>query len=343
MAQMQYKTGTVTVTNGDATVTGLGTLFVANLAAGAIFKVDGDTATYVVGSITSDTALELTANYTGTTGGSKTYAIHRDFSVNRGYAMPNKGEAEFPDLLREQVIKKIDEDMATKANLVSPVFSGIVTAASLIGNKIYPAADSTTAIQILKANGTTPVVMVDTTNGRVGIGAATGLAQILSLQGITSNLIAFFNSAGITKGYIGQAYSTNDALVGSLTGDMIIRSESQKILFSSSGNSAAELAITAGNIGIRTTTPTAALHLPAGTTVANKAPLQFTSGPVEATPRAGLVEYNGRFIVTESDAANRYLVQAASSTKTTAGAPYTNDGYVSMTVNGTTHKFMTTA
>src|SRR4030066_2484004 len=121
MAQMQYKTGTVTVTNGDATVTGLGTLFVANIAAGAVFKVDGDTATYVVGSITSDTALELTANYTGITGGSKTYAIHRDFSANRGYAMPNKGEAEFPDLLREQVIKKIDEDMATKANLASPL------------------------------------------------------------------------------------------------------------------------------------------------------------------------------------------------------------------------------
>src|SRR4030066_317782 len=177
MAQMQYKTGTVTVTNADATVTGLGTLFVANIAAGAIFKVDGDTATYVVGSITSDTALELTANYTGTTGGSKTYAIHRDFSVNRGYAMPNKGEAEFPDLLREQVIKKIDEDMATKANLVSPVFSGIVTAAPLIGNKIYPAPDSTTAIQILKANGTTPVVMVDTTNKRIGINLSDPVAK----------------------------------------------------------------------------------------------------------------------------------------------------------------------
>src|SRR3990167_5380114 len=117
MAQMQYKIGTVTVTNGDATVTGLGTLFVANIAAVAIFKVDGDTATYVVGSITNDTALELTANYTGATGGSKTYAIHRDFSVNQGYAMPNKGEAEFPDILREQVIRKIDEDMATKAGL----------------------------------------------------------------------------------------------------------------------------------------------------------------------------------------------------------------------------------
>jgi len=41
--------------------------------------------------------------------------------------------------------------------------------------------------------------------------------------------------------------------------------------------------------------------------------------------------------------ADRYIVQAASSTKTTAGAPYANDGYVELTINGTTYKFMTTA
>jgi hypothetical protein len=38
-----------------------------------------------------------------------------------------------------------------------------------------------------------------------------------------------------------------------------------------------------------------------------------------------------------------HIVGASASTKTTAGAPYANDGYVSLTINGTTHKFMTTA
>lgn len=38
------------------------------------------------------------------------------------------------------------------------------------GGVIYPAADSTTAVQINKANGTTNVLTVDTTNGRLGIG-----------------------------------------------------------------------------------------------------------------------------------------------------------------------------
>jgi len=41
--------------------------------------------------------------------------------------------------------------------------------AGLITPMIYPSADSTTAIQMNKADGTTNVLNVDTTNGRVGI------------------------------------------------------------------------------------------------------------------------------------------------------------------------------
>ncbi len=99
----------------------------------------------------------------------------------------------------------------------------------------------------------------------------------------------------------------------------------------------------AGQLALGLFTPTSMLHLPAGSAVANTAPLEFTSGVVETVKRAGLVEYNGRFIVTESDTTNRYLVQAVASTKTIAGAPYTNDGYVTMTINGTDVRVMTTA
>ncbi len=45
-------------------------------------------------------------------------------------------------------------------------------------------------------------------------------------------------------------------------------------------------------LGIRVT-PTAALHLPAGATSANNAPLKFTSGSLTTTPEAGAVEYDG--------------------------------------------------
>lgn len=55
--------------------------------------------------------------------------------------------------------------------------------------------------------------------------------------------------------------------------------------------------------GIGLTTPTAALHLKAGTATASTAPLKLTSGTVLTTPEAGAVEYTGsKFLVTRSDA-----------------------------------------
>ena len=64
----EYTTGTVSVTNGDATVTGTDTYFLTNVTAGQYFRVDtvgiGDSSKwYKVSSVTSNTALELTAAY----------------------------------------------------------------------------------------------------------------------------------------------------------------------------------------------------------------------------------------------------------------------------------------
>ena len=76
----QYKTGTVDVANGDATVVGNGTLFLTEVTIGDIFVRDGDIASYEVGSITDDTNLELTGNYVGVTGAGVNYSISRDFT-----------------------------------------------------------------------------------------------------------------------------------------------------------------------------------------------------------------------------------------------------------------------
>ena len=48
-----------------------------------------------------------------------------------------------------------------------------------------------------------------------------------------------------------------------------------------------------GNIGIGQTTPTAVLHLKAGTATASTAPLKFTSGTNLTTAEAGAVEFDG--------------------------------------------------
>lgn len=71
---MSESTGTITVTNGSASVTGSGTLFATNfVGANDILVVDG--AMYVVKSVTSDTALTLTQPYAGTTASGKSYDI----------------------------------------------------------------------------------------------------------------------------------------------------------------------------------------------------------------------------------------------------------------------------
>ena len=48
-----------------------------------------------------------------------------------------------------------------------------------------------------------------------------------------------------------------------------------------------------GNVGIGQSTPTAVLHLKAGTATASTAPLKFTSGTNLTTPEAGAMEFNG--------------------------------------------------
>ena len=98
-----------------------------------------------------------------------------------------------------------------------------------------------------------------------------------------------------------------------------------------------------GLFGLGVAVPGAVLHLKAGVASAGFAPLKFTTGVNLTAPEAGTVEYSsGRFAVTESDLARRFVVQAAASTKITAGAPYANDGYVIMTINGTDVRIMTT-
>jgi len=55
------------------------------------------------------------------------------------------------------------------------------------------------------------------------------------------------------------------------------------------------------------------------------------------------MEYNNTFHLTNSDATRRHIATAPNTTKVTAGAPYTNDGYVVINIGGTDFKVMTTA
>jgi len=83
------------------------------------------------------------------------------------------------------------------------------------------------------------------------------------------------------------------------------------------------------------------IRVSAGTTTG--APIQLTSGTNLTTAVSGVIEYDNTFYMTQSDATRRNVVLAASATKTTAGAPYANDGYITVRIGGTDVKVMTTA
>ena len=93
----------------------------------------------------------------------------------------------------------------------------------------------------------------------------------------------------------------------------------------------------------KSTTATARLHIGSGTATIGTAPIKIDSGTLLTTPEAGTVEYNGTFYATNKDATRRHFVLAPNTTKVTAGAPFTNDGYIVVRIGGTDFKLMTKA
>lgn len=117
----QYTTGTVTVTNGDQTVTGSGTAWTGEVSPGDTFTVASSGVVYQVASVTSDTALELVEPYAGVNGSGRTYAIGRDFTTARGFPYPNPGDTEIATILKRAIIE-IDAWISSLTYRVSTQF-----------------------------------------------------------------------------------------------------------------------------------------------------------------------------------------------------------------------------
>ena len=76
---------------------------------------------------------------------------------------------------------------------------GIITPTSISTPVLKPPSDSTTALKVTKADGTTSIVNVDTTNSRVGIGT-TGPTEQLHLYAATPSLQ--FDTSGLAGGVL---------------------------------------------------------------------------------------------------------------------------------------------
>ena len=123
-----------TVTNGSPTVTGSGTLWLANVTAGDSFTVAGDGVMYDVASVDSDTQVTLSVNYAGVTAASAVYTIARDFTSPDDFPELTTGDIETPTIIT-RALRKIQSkftgivsDIGGKANIAGQTFTGDIAA-----------------------------------------------------------------------------------------------------------------------------------------------------------------------------------------------------------------------
>jgi len=101
----QYSTGTASVTNGSPTVTGSGTLWLANVSAADSFTIAGDGVMYDVASVDSDTQVTLSVNYAGVTAAGAVYTIARDFTSPDDFPELTTGDIETPTIITRAIRK----------------------------------------------------------------------------------------------------------------------------------------------------------------------------------------------------------------------------------------------
>lgn len=104
----QYKTGTVAVTNGSATVTGSGTAWASNLQPGDGFTVASTGVAYDVAQVVSDTELKLSAPYSGAAGSGLAYSAWRDFTAPYNIPEMSQGDIETATVFT-RAMRKINE------------------------------------------------------------------------------------------------------------------------------------------------------------------------------------------------------------------------------------------
>lgn len=120
--------------------------------------------------------------------------------------------------------------------LYPKVSTWLLNIVGVITGKIYPSADSTTAVQFTKADGTTPIITVDSTNSFIGIGITTPQNKLhQSVTGAVNNLMQFTNTSvtgdDLNSGLVVGILSTGDAIIYHQENkDLIFTTNSNEIL-----------------------------------------------------------------------------------------------------------------
>lgn len=207
-----YRTGTVSVTNGDATITGSGTAWAANVdQAWAFLGPDG--AVYEILSVVSDTEIQLATNYAGSTDTGEAYAM-----------FPTQGLVR---ALTTQVLALIGDYSAVLTGAGAGKFAdgsaaapGISFASDVdcgfyrIGTNSFGAATAGVERMRIDASGNVIVGGTAAVYGSAGRGVLTLNGSAQALLGLTT--------AGADKGFLLHD-GTNMTLSNTLAGSLILQ------------------------------------------------------------------------------------------------------------------------
>jgi len=158
----------------------------------------------------------------------------------------------------------------------------------VIAGIIGPSANSTTALKLTKADLSTAVVTVDTTNARVGINVTPTVA--LDVNGD----VKFANTAVGTGSITISGGNTPTAKLTQSTGNFVLMSSNGSIESFTVANAARVLQLnpsTGGNVAVGQSSATALLDIAASTTA--RASLRIRSGTAPTTPNAGDCWFDG--------------------------------------------------
>lgn len=152
------------------------------------------------------------------------------------------------------------------------VGTNVDTKLHIVGSGTSPTGRTEFRVENTAASSAARFTMVNNAGGQISIQASG-----------STYLAGTYGAVGTSFGL--DLYLTTD---GDLTSG-----GSKSIYFKTGGFSVTPMAIftSTGKVGVGTVSPTALLHLAAGTTAASTAPLKFTSGSLMTAPEAGAVEF----------------------------------------------------
>lgn len=228
---MQYRTGTVTVTNGSAVVTGSGTSWLTYVSAGSLFKKQSTNVIYDIASVDSNTQITLSSVYAGISESGISYAIVKDFTPNLGLPEIWAGDIDWPTVLTK-ALRLLDT--AFEGTVLEPTV--VLTAAEnlVLGNIVY----MNSAGKVGKANATSVATVP-----AIGIVVSTTIAQDATGNIMKSGSVHLHDLApGWTKGlpiYLNNvAGGTTQDVSGFTTGMQVqvlgIATDTDVILFNPS-------------------------------------------------------------------------------------------------------------